>query len=189
MFYFASPEALVPPPKVVTVMNQTVPFRAFSPFATTTFIVPRAGARPLRVEKAKPRAVLLKTGAFGLCAEPRPVAPEITLRLAPPPAPASLYVQTARGLVRSEAFEDWLEQAARRIAAQRPGRVAAGYALVVTAPRTARTRQFGALERPLVELLARCRVIRRGLSPDKFCVSYGGTGGDLTLTLSDFIES
>jgi hypothetical protein len=45
------------------------------------------------------------------------------------------------------------------------------------------------MERPLVELLARCRVIPRGLSPDKFCVSYGGTGGDLTLTLSDFSAS
>ncbi len=170
-------------------MNQTAPFRSFSPFASTTFIVPRAGARTLRVEKAKPRAALPKTGQFGLSAEPRPVAKDITLRLSPPPSPSSLHVQTAQGPVRSEAFEDWLEQAARRIAAQKPGRVAANYALVVTAPRTARTRQFGALERPLVELLARCRVIRRGLSPDKFCVSYGGTGADLTLTLSDFVAA
>ena len=38
-------------------------------------------------------------------------------------------------------------------------------------------------------LLARCRVIRRGLSPDKFCVSYGGTGGELILTLSDFVAA
>jgi hypothetical protein len=45
------------------------------------------------------------------------------------------------------------------------------------------------MERPLVELLALCRVISRGLSPDKFCVSYGGTGGDLTLNLSDFSAS
>jgi hypothetical protein len=170
-------------------MNQTLPFRAFSPFASTTFIVPRAGARPLRVEKAKPRAALPKTGQFGLSSEPRPVARDVTLRLSPPPSPSSLYVPTSQGLMRSEAFEDWLEQAARRIAAQKPGRVAANYALVITAPRTARTRQFGALERPLVELLARCRVIRRGLNPDKFCVSYGGIGGDLTVTLSDFIES
>ena len=75
------------------------------------------------------------------------------------------------------------------LAAQKPGRISATYALDITAPRTARTRQFGAMERPLVELLARCRVIPRGLSPDKFCVSYGGTGGDLTLTLSDFSAS
>jgi hypothetical protein len=43
------------------------------------------------------------------------------------------------------------------------------------------------MERPLIELLARCRIIRRGLSPDKFVACYGGNpGGELTLTLSDF---
>ena len=57
------------------------------------------------------------------------------------------------------------------------------------APRTARTRQFGAMERPLVEALARARIIRRGLSPDKFGAAYGGTGNELTLTLSDFSAS
>ena len=77
----------------------------------------------------------------------------------------------------------------RRLATQKPGRITATYALDITAPRSARTRQFGAMERPLVEVLARCRIIPRGLSPDKFCVSYGGTGGDLTLTLSDFSAS
>ena len=115
--------------------------------------MPRAGARLLRVEKAKPRAALPKTGQFGLCAEPRPTAQKIALRLSPPPSPSNLYVQTPKGLVRSEAFEDWLEQAARRLATQKPGRIAATYALDITAPRTARTRQFGAMERPLVEVL------------------------------------
>jgi hypothetical protein len=170
-------------------MTHPVPLHVFSTLASTTFIMPRAGARLLRVEKAKPRVALPKTGQFGLCAEPRPTAQKITLRLSPPPSPSLLYVQTPQGLVRSEAFEDWLEQAARRLATQKPGRIAATYALVITAPRTARTRSFGALERPLIELLARCRVIPRGLSPDKFCVSYGGTGGDLTLTVSDFSAS
>ncbi len=164
----------------------TLPFSFLSPFSSTTLIVPREGARPLRVEKARPRAALPKTGQFGLSAEPRAAARTVTL-LAPPPPPASiLYEQTPQGLVRSEAYEDWLEQAARRLAAQRPGRIVATYALDVTAPRNSRTRQFGAMERPLVELLARCRVIRRGLSPEKFSASYGGlAGGELTLTLSD----
>ena len=170
-------------------MTHPIPLNVFSSLASTTFIMPRAGARLLRVEKAKPRAALPKTGQFGLCAEPRPAAQKITLRLSPPPSPSNLYVQTPKGLARSEAFEDWLEHAASRLAAQKPGRISATYALDITAPRTARTRQFGAMERPLVELLARCRVIPRGLSPDKFCVSYGGTGGDLTLTLSDFSAS
>jgi hypothetical protein len=170
-------------------MTHPMPLNVFSSLASTTFIMPRAGARLLRVEKAKPRAALPKTGQFGLCAEPRPTAQKITLRLSPPPSPAHLYVQTPNGLARSEAFEDWLEQAARRLATQKPGRITATYALDITAPRSARTRQFGAMERPLVEVLARCRVIPRGLSPDKFCVSYGGTGGDLTLTLNDFSAS
>jgi hypothetical protein len=170
-------------------MTHPVPLHVFSSLASTTFIVPRAGARLLRVERAKPRAALPKTGQFGLCAEPRLTAQKITLRLSPPPSPSILYVQTPKGLVRSEAFEDWLEHAAKRLATQKPGRIAANYALDIMAPRTARTRHFGALERPLVELLARCRVIPRGLSPDKFCVSYGGTGGDLTLTLTDFSAS
>jgi hypothetical protein len=168
-------------------MTLLAPFCVVSPFSSTTIIVPRAGARPLRVEKARPRAALPKTGQFGLSAEPRPATQKITLHAPPPPPASILYVQTPQGLVRSEAYEDWLEQAAKRLTAQRPGRIAATYALEVTAPRNSRTRQFGAMERPLIELLARCRIIRRGLSPDKFCASYGGVaGGELTLTLSDF---
>jgi hypothetical protein len=160
--------------------------RVFSPFSSTTIIVPRAGARPLRVETIKPRAALPKTGQFGLSAEPRPAAQKITLHVAPPPPASVLYVPTPQGLVRSEAYEDWLDQAARRLNAQKPGRIGATYALEVSASRNARTRQFGALERPLVELLARCRIIRRGLSPEKFCASYSGAGSELSLTVSDF---
>lgn len=162
------------------------PHRVFSPFASTTFIVPREGARPLRVERAKPRAALPKTGQFGLSAEPRAAQQTVTLKAPPPPPASVLYVATGQGLVRSEAFEDWLEQAIKRLVAQKPGRIAATYALDVIAPRTARTRQFGAMERPLVDLLARSRVIRRGLSPERFSVSYGGAGSELTLKLSDF---
>jgi hypothetical protein len=167
-------------------MTFPIPYRVFSPFASTTFIVPREGARPLRVEKARPRAALPKTGQFGLSAEPRAAQQSLTLKSPPPPPAGLLYVPTPQGLVRSEAFEDWLEQAIKRLVAQKPGRIAATYALDVKAPRSARTRQFGAMERPLVEALARARVIRRGLSPDRFSVSYGGAGGELTLTLSDF---
>jgi hypothetical protein len=98
-----------------------------------------------------------------------------------------LYVQTSQGFVRSEAYEEWLEQASKRLAGQKPGRIAATYALEITAPRNSRTPQFGAMERPVVELLARCRIIRRGLRPDKFAACYGGNpGGELTVTLSDF---
>ncbi|HUO54843.1 MAG TPA: hypothetical protein VMU18_08890 [Rhodoblastus sp.] len=161
------------------------PFRVFSPFSSTTVIVPRAGARPLRVETVKPRAALPKTGQFGLSAEPRPAAQKISVHVPAPPPASVLYVPTPKGLVRSEAYEDWLDQAARRLNAQKPGRIGATFALEVIAPRTARTRQFGALERPLVELLARCRIVRRGLSPEKFCATYGA-GSELTLTISDF---
>jgi len=166
-------------------MTLLAPFSVLSPFSSTTLIVPRAGHRPVRVEKAKPRAALPKTGQFGLSAEPRPAAKTITIAAPPPPPASILYVQTPRGLARSEAFEDWLEKAARRVVAQRPGRIEATYSLEVTAPRTSRTRQFGALERPIIELLARCRVIRRGLSPEKFSARYGAAAGDLLLTLSD----
>ena len=169
-------------------MSLPAPFHVFSPFSSTKIIVPRAGARPLRVETIKPRAALPKTGQFGLSAEPRPAAQSLSLQVPAPPPAAILYVPTPKGLVRSEAYEDWLDQAARRVNAQRPGRIAATYALDVAAPRprNARTRQFGALERPLVELLARCRIIRRGLSPEKFSAAYGGSGSELTLTVSDF---
>ncbi|MCI4678927.1 hypothetical protein K9U33_09710, partial [Rhodoblastus acidophilus] len=96
-----------------------------------------------------------------------------------------LYVPTPKGLVRSESYEEWLDQAARRLNAQKPGRIGAIYALDVIAPRNARTRQFGALERPLVELLARCRIVRRGLPPEKFSATYGA-GAELALTISNF---
>ncbi|WP_294538087.1 hypothetical protein [uncultured Rhodoblastus sp.] len=136
---------------------------------------------------ARPRAATPKTGQFGLSAEPRQPAQKITLHAPPPPPPSLLYVRTAQGLAPSEAYEDWLDMAQKRLSQQRPGRIAATYALEIMAPRNARTRQFGAMERPLVELLARCRIIRRGLSPDKFVACYGGNpGGELTLTLSDF---
>jgi hypothetical protein len=171
----------------MVVMTLPAPFRLLSPFSSTTLIVPRVGARPVRVEKARPRPAAPKTGQFGLSAEPRPAAQKITLHAPPPPPASVLYVQTTQGMARSEAYEDWLEQAAKRLAVQKPGRIAATYALEIAAPRSSRTRQFGAMERPLVELLARCRIIRRGLSPDKFAVCYGGNaGGELTLTLSDF---
>jgi hypothetical protein len=156
-----------------------------SPFSSTTILVPRAGARPLRVEKLRPQAAPPKTGQFGLSAEPRPAAKSVSLKVSPPPATAALYVQTPQGMVRSQVFEDWLDAALRRIAPQRPGRIAATYALEIVAPRNARTRQLGALERPLVELLQRGRVIRRGLNPEKFCVSYGGAGSELTLVITD----
>ncbi len=167
-------------------MTFPAPFRVFSPFSSTTILVPRAGARPLRVETVKPRAAAPKTGSFGLSAEPRPAARTITVHVPAPPPASVLYVPTAKGLVRSEAYEEWLDQAARRLNAQKPGRIGATYALV--APRNARTRQFGALERPLVELLGRCRVIRRGLSPENFSASYGA-GAELTLTVSDFLSA
>jgi hypothetical protein len=168
-------------------MTLLAPFCVISPFSSTKIIVPRAGARPLRVEMAKPRPAPPKTGKFGLSAEPRAAAQQITLHAPPPPPASLLYVRTPQGLVRSEAYEDWLELAAKRLSQQRPGRIAASYALEILAPRNARTRQFGAMERPMVELLARCRIIRRGLSPDKFVACYGGgAGGEVTLTLSDF---
>lgn len=168
------------------IMSLPAPYRVFSPFSSTTIIIPRAGARPLRVETVKPHAALPKTGQFGLSAEPRPAAQKLTLLVPPPPPASVLYVPTPQGLVRSEAYEDWLEKAARRLNAQKPGRIGATYALEVVAPRNSRTRQFGALERPLVELLARCRVVRRGLSPEKFSAAYGA-GAELTLTVSDHI--
>ena len=140
-------------------MTLPAPFLSLSPFSSTTLIVPRLGARPVRDrEKAKPRAASLKTGQFGLSAEPRPTARKIILHAPPPPPASVLYASSAQGLVRSEAYEEWLEQAARRLSAQRPGRMNATYALEVVAPRNSRTRQFGAMERPLVELLARPRV-------------------------------
>lgn len=171
----------------MVVMTLLAPFCVISPFSSTKIIVPRAGARPVRVEMAKPRPATPKTGQFGLSAEPRAAAQIITLQAPPPPPASLLYVRTPQGLVRSEAYEDWLDQAAKRLSQQKPGRIAATYALEILAPRNARTRQFGAMERPLVELLARSRIIRRGLSPDKFVACYGGNaGGELTLTLRDF---
>ena len=169
-------------------MTFPAPFRVFSPFSSTTILVPRAGARPLRVETVKARAAAPKTGFFGLSAEPRPAARTITLHVPAPPPASVLYVPTAKGLVRSEAYEEWLDQAARRLDAQKPGRISATYALEVVASRNARTRQFGALERPLVELLARCRVIRRGLSPESFSATYGACA-ELTLTVSDSLSA
>ncbi len=166
-------------------MSFPAPFRVFSPFSSTSIIVPRAGARPLRVETIKQRPALPKTGHFGLSAEPRPAAQVINVHVPPPPPASILYVPTPQGLVRSEAYEEWLDQASRRLNAQKPGRINATFTLEVVAPRNARTRQFGALERPLVELLARGRIIRRGLSPEKFCATYGA-GAELTLTVSDF---
>ncbi len=169
-------------------MTFPAPLRVFSPFSSTTILVPRAGARPLRVEKVKPRAAAPKTGSFGLSAELRPAARTVTVHVPAPPPASVLYVPTPKGLARSEAYEEWLDQAARRLNAQKPGRIGATYALEVVAPRNARTRQFGALERPLVELLARCRVIRRGLSPESFSATYGA-GGELALTISDFFTA
>ena len=142
----------------------------------------------MRVETVKPRPAAPKTGSFGLSAEPRPAARTITVHVPAPPPASVLYVPTSKGLVRSEAYEQWLDQAARRLNTQKPGRIAATFALEVIAPRKAGARQFGALERPLVELLARCRVIRRGLSPESFSAAYGA-GCELTLTVSDFFSA
>lgn len=167
-------------------MSNIVPFSSFTPFSTTTILVPRAGARPLKVEKAKPRPGAPKTGRFGLAAEPRPVSRKIEVKAPPPPAAAQLYVHDGRSYVRSEAFEHWLDEAARRVIGQKPGRMSRSYALEIVAPRTSRTRHFGVMERPLIELLIRCRVITAGLTPDRFSVSYGGLGGDLALTLTEF---
>lgn len=160
------------------------PFRVFSPFSSTTIIVPREGARPLKVETVKPRAAALKTGQFGLSAEPRPTASKILVKVPLPPPAAQLYVATPQGLTRSDIFEDWLEQAVRRIATQKPGRIAGPFALDVLAPRNARTRSFGPLERPLIEALARARIIRRGLAPEKFSAAYG-LGSELSVIVAD----
>jgi hypothetical protein len=167
-------------------MTNIVPFSTFTPFSTTTILVPRAGARPLKVEKAKPRPAAPKTGRFGLAAEPRAIARKIEVKAPPPPSAAQLYVHVGQTYVRSEAFEHWLDEAARRVIGQKPGRMSASYALEILAPRTTRTRHFGVLERPLIELLTRCRVITGGLSPDRFSVAYGGLGAELTLTLTEF---
>jgi hypothetical protein len=167
-------------------MTNIVPFSCFTPFSTTTILVPRVGARPLKVEKAKPRPAAPKTGRFGLAAQPRAVARKIEVKAPPPPAAAQLYVHDGRTYVRSEAFEQWLDAAARRVSGQKPGRMSASYALEIVAPRTTRTRHFGVMERPLIELLTRCRVIAAGLSPDRLSVCYGGLGGELTLTLIEF---
>jgi hypothetical protein len=169
-------------------MTFPAPFHVFSPFSSTTILVPRAGARPLTVETVKPRAAAPKTGSFGLSAEPRPAARRITVHVPAPPPASMLYVPTPKGLVRSEGYDEWLDRAARRLNAQKPGRIGATYALEVVAPRKAGARQFGALERPLVELLARCRVIHRGLSPESFSATYGA-GAELTLTISDFFTA
>jgi len=164
-------------------MTNIVPFHNFS--ATSVF-APRPGARPVTVEKARLRPAAPKTGRFGLAAEPRPVSRKIEIKAPPPPAAAQLYVHNGATYVRSEAFEHWLDEAARRVIGQKPNRMSGAYALAIVAPRTARTRHFGVLERPLIELLSRCRVIAHGLSPDRFSVCYGGVGGELTLTLTEF---
>jgi len=168
-------------------MTNIVPFSSFTPFSNTTIVVPRAGARPLTVEKARPRAAAPKTGRFGLAAEPRPIARKIEVKAPPPPPAAQLYVHNGQNYVRSDVFEQWLDEAARRVIAQKPGRMSGGYALEIVAPRTARTRHFGVMERPLIELLSRCRVITYGQSPDRFSVSYGGLGRELTLTVTEFV--
>jgi hypothetical protein len=167
-------------------MTNIVSFSRFSALSTTTVFAPRPGARPVTVEKAKPRPAAPKTGHFGLSAEPRAVARKIEVKAPPPPAAAQLYVHNGASYVRSEAFEHWLDGAARRVIAQKPGRMSGSYALEIVAPRTTRTRHFGVMERPLIELLSRCRVIACGLSPDRFSVSYGGLGGELALTLVEF---
>lgn len=165
-------------------MSFLPPFRVFSPFSSTTIIVPREGARPLKVETVKPRAAAPKTGHFGLAAEPRPAVGKILVKLPLPPSAAQLYVTTPQGLTRSEFFEDWLEQAARRIAAQKLGRIDGAFSLDVLAPRNARTRSFGPLERPIIEALSRARIIRRGLTPEKFSAAYG-LGAELSILIAD----
>ncbi|MBB4198581.1 hypothetical protein CCR94_18785 [Rhodoblastus sphagnicola] len=169
-------------------MTNIVPFSSFTPFSTTTIIAPRSGGvtRAVKVEKAKLRPAAPKTGRFGLAAEPRPVARKIEVKAPPPPAAAQLYVHNGQSYVRSEVFEHWLDEAARRVIAQKPGRMSGSYALEIVAPRTTRTRHFGVMERPLIELLMRCRVITAALSPDRLSVSYGELGGELSLTLTEF---
>ncbi len=153
-------------------------------FHSTIIPFPQRGRAP-RVEKARPRPAAAVTGQFGLSAEPRPPAQRVKLDIAPPPPAAALLVQTPKGPMRSEAFEDWLSATIDRLRAQRPGRIVGAYALEVQVPRDARARDFGALERPLIELLSRARIVRRGLRPERFSVAFGGEGRTLAVALVD----
>ena len=119
-------------------MSLPLPYAVFTPFSSTTLIVPRAGARPIKVEKPPPRSL----------AKDRPVRPErraprrranADAARCPTAARLRALCADAAGAGALRGLRGLAGAGGQASGGAKPGRIAATYALEVTAPRTART--------------------------------------------------
>ena len=84
-----------------------------------------------------------------------PAAGVVTVKLTIPPSVNACWANVEGvGRVRSTAYRRWSKLAVQELQAQRAGRIAGKFAIVITAKRTKRKRDIDNIIKPLLDLLA-----------------------------------
>ena len=84
-----------------------------------------------------------------------PAQDVVTLRLPMPPSVNACWANVeGAGRVRSTAYRRWSKLAVQEVQAQRVGRVAGKFCVVITAKRTKRKRDIDNIIKPILDLLA-----------------------------------
>ena len=137
--------------------------------------------RPVRVETRHSA-----TGSFGLCVDARPEAREVTLDLMRPPSTNNLYLNVpGHGRVRSDRYNQWLDESAWMIFAQKPGRIDGKfYADIIIKRPDNRKRDLDGLLKPLLDCCVKNRIIRDDSLAERITLAWaeGGEGVRIVLT-------
>ena len=142
--------------------------------------------RPVRVE-TWPAA----TGSFGLVADARKESERVEISLSHPPATNNLYFNVAgRGRVRSDRYNQWLDESAWQIAGQRPGRIAGKFVAEITIHRPDnRRRDLDGLLKPLLDCCVKNRIVSDDSLAEKITMQWASGGEGCRLVLTRFNEA
>jgi crossover junction endodeoxyribonuclease RusA len=114
----------------------------------------------------------------------------IAFKLPYPPTTNNLFFNAGKRRVRTQRYDAWLNEGAAFIAQQRPHSVMGAYCLTVVATRPdRRARDLGNLEKPISDLLVKCRVVRDDSDAQEIRLAWADGAPDKDAGVTVLVEA
>jgi Holliday junction resolvase RusA-like endonuclease len=155
-----------------------------APRLTIASVFPGKGKRAVATETRH-----APTGSFGLVTDARKDAERVEIELSYPPATNNLYFNVpGKGRVRSDRYNQWLDESAWLLLAQKPGRVSGKFIAEITVNRPDnRRRDLDGLLKPLLDCCVKNRIVSDDSLAERITLAWanGGEGVRVVLTKAE----
>lgn len=153
---------------------------------TIETVWPGNGRKPFRKSEIAPRVA---TGSFGLVQDARSEKNRIEINLpSHPPATNNLYFNVAgKGRVRSDRYNQWLDESAWMILAQKPGRIGGKFTAEITVKRPDnRRRDIDGLLKPILDCCVKNRIVTDDHLAESVRISWASDGEAVKIVLTKY---